>query len=128
MVNRGRKSKITIDENGLEKLLDECYNETNNLKSEISNLFNIWNNKVVEINEIAVVGKEVVKLLDQRDKIIDKKLKIAQQIHNIISEKNKLNKIEKDSEGNNSSVELPSEINLKINEMINAARKGKTNE
>jgi hypothetical protein len=122
---RGRKSKITIDEESLEKILDECYHETNDLKTEINNIYSIWNTKVVEIGEIAAVGKDIVKLLDQRDKVIDKKLKVAQQIHNIISDRNKLIKAQTGNEENEGTAVLPNEIDLKINEMIEAARKGK---
>jgi hypothetical protein len=117
----------------LERVLDECYSETNDLKYEISNLYTIWNAKVGDINEIAVVGKEVIKLLDQRDKIIDKKLKVAQQLHNIISDKRKEENRFKLAEINKkdnkaldiSDAELPDNIDYKINEMIEAAKKRK---
>jgi hypothetical protein len=122
---RGRKSKITIDEESLEKILDECYHETNDLKTEINNIYSIWNTKVVEIGEIAAIGKDIVKLLDQRDKVIDKKLKVAQQIHNIISEKNKLIKSQTGNMDNEGTAVLPNELDLRINEMIEAARKAK---
>ena len=122
---RGRKQKITIDEESLERILDECYNETNDLKTEINNIYTIWNTKVVEIGEIAAVGKDIVKLLDQRDKVIDKKLRVAQQIHNIISEKNKMIKAQTGNDNNEGTAVLPTEIDSKINEMIEAARKAK---
>jgi len=122
---RGRKNKITIDEESLERILDECYHETNDLKTEINNIYSIWNTKVVEIGEIAAIGKDIVKLLDQRDKIIDKKLKVAQQIHNIISDRNKMIKYNIGNEDNEGTAALPNEIDAKINEMIEAARKGK---
>lgn len=120
---RGRKAKITIDEDSLERILDECYHETNELKTEIQNIYTIWNTKVVEIGEIAAIGKDLVKLLDQRDKVIDKKLKVAQQIHTIISEKNKLEKSKTDNEGFIGDVSLPNELDARITEMIEAARK-----
>jgi hypothetical protein len=121
---RGRKSTFKIDEESLEKILEECYKDTNDLKAEITNIYSIWNAKVVEIGEIAVVGKDIVKLLDQRDKVIDKKLKVAQQIHNILSERNKLLKMKvgDDFEG---GATLPTELDNKINEMIEAAKNSK---
>jgi hypothetical protein len=122
---RGRKPKITIDEESLERILDECYSETNDLKTEINNIYSIWNTKVVEIGEIAAVGKDIVRLLDQRDKVIDKKLRVAQQIHHIIAERNKLIKAQTGNEENVGTAALPSEIDSKINEMIEAARKAK---
>jgi hypothetical protein len=127
------RKKITLDEDSLQRILDECYYETIDLKHEISNLYATWSAKVGDINEIAVVGKDVVKLLDQRDKIIDKKLKVAQQIHSIISDKTKEDtklKIAEMSKKDNSilniqDAELPEELDYKINEMIEAARKRK---
>jgi hypothetical protein len=131
-MKRSRK-KIQFNIETLERVLDECYSETNDLKYEISNLYTIWNAKVGDINEIAVVGKEVIKLLDQRDKIIDKKLKVAQQLHNIISDKRKEENRFKLAEINKkdnkaldiSDAELPDNIDYKINEMIEAAKKRK---
>lgn len=127
------RKKVKIDLETLERVLDECYYETNDLKHEITNLYTIWNAKVADINEIAVVGKDVVKLLDQRDKLIDKKLKVAQQIHSILSENTReSNKIKiaeitkKESSGlNNSDAELPDDLDFKINEMIEQAKKRK---
>lgn len=125
MATRGRKGKILINEDTVERLLEECYHETNDLKAEITNIYTIWNNKVVDIGEIAAVGKDIVKLLDQRDKIIDKKLKVAQQINNIITERNKLVKISTGNEEKEGTAALPNDIDEKINEMIEAARKGR---
>lgn len=121
---RGRKLKISINEETLEKILDECYNETNDLKYEIGNLYTVWSTRVVEIGEIAAVGKDIVKLLDQRDKVIEKKLKVAQQIHQIISEKNKLIK-DQSKENEGAIATIPSELDSRINEMIEAAKKNK---
>jgi hypothetical protein len=131
-MKRARK-KIALDMDTLQRVLDECYYETNDLKHEISNLYNTWNAKVGDINEIAVVGKDVIKLLDQRDKVIDKKLRVAQQIHSIISEKTKedtkikIAEMGKKDNGvlNISNAELPEELDYKINEMIEAAKKRK---
>jgi hypothetical protein len=133
-MKRARK-KISLDVDTLQRVLDECYYETNDLKHEITNLYTIWNAKVGDINEIAVVGKDVVKLLDQRDKLIDKKLRVAQQIHTIISDKtkedNKLKIAEINKKDNSSldlsNAELPNELDFKINEMIEAAKKRNNN-
>lgn len=127
-MKRGRK-KITIDEDTLQRILDECYQETNDLKTEISNIYTVWNTKIVEIGEIAAVGKDVVKLLDQRDKVIDKKLKIAQQIHAVLAENTRqeraqLSKSKIDDKSDEPGY-LPDELNDKIDQMIAAAKKGK---
>lgn len=128
------RKKIQLDEETLQRVLDECYYETNDLKHEISNLYNIWNAKIGDITEISVIGKDVVKLLDQRDKVIDKKLKVAQQIHSIISDKRKEDNKMKIAENmvvkdngllNSADAELPQDLDFKINEMIEAARKRK---
>lgn len=132
-MKRGRK-KIQLDIDTLQGILDECYDETNELKYELSNLYLSWNAKVGDLNEIAVIGKDIVKLLDQRDKIIDKKLKLAQQInYTLISNKKEDNRMKiaemrlEDNDGNIkiSDAELPEDLDYKINEMIEAARKRK---
>jgi hypothetical protein len=123
-MRRAKKNKIEINESTLERILDECYNETTDLKIELSNLYSIWGAKVVEISEIAVVGKDIIKILDQRDKIIDKKLKIAQQIHNTISERNKLIK-ENNKEDNSESLTISDEMNSRIDRMIQMAKNKK---
>ena len=65
------------------------------------------------------------KLAPIRDKIIDKRLKVAQQIHNIIVEKNRVTKaLVKDNKGEEvGNVSLPVNISSKINDMIAAAKK-----
>lgn len=130
-MKRARK-KIHLDEDTLQRILDECYYETNDLKHEITNLYTTWEAKVGDINEIAVIGKDVLRLLDQRDKVIDKKLKVAQQIHSIISDKRKEENKMKIAESvvskensliNPADAELPEDLDYKINEMIEAAKK-----
>lgn len=132
-MKRARK-KIQLDEETLQRVLDECYYETTDLKHEVSNLYAIWSAKVGDITEISVIGKDIVKLLDQRDKIIDKKLKVAQQIHSIISDKRKEDNKMKIAENmvskengllNTADAELPEDLDYRINEMIEAARKRK---
>lgn len=126
------RKKIHLDEDTLQRILDECYYETNDLKHEITNLYTTWEAKVGDINEIAVIGKDVLRLLDQRDKVIDKKLKVAQQIHSIISDKRKEENKMKIAESvvskensliNRADAELPEDLDYKINEMIEAAKK-----
>lgn len=130
-MKRTRK-KVLLDVETLQGILDECYHETNELKYELSNLYVTWNAKVGDLNEIAVVGKDIVKLLDQRDKIIDKKLKLAQQINYTLAnnkkEETKIKIAEMRLSDDNGSIkipdaELPEDLDYKINEMIEAARK-----
>lgn len=125
MAIRGKR-KLLIDADTLQRVLDECYTETNDLKIELSNLYTIWNSKVVDIGEIAAVGKDVVKLLDQRDKLIDKKLKVAQQIHTIMTDRNKEAKAFEKENGINGlkpvDAMLPADLDDKITEMIQSAK------
>lgn len=129
MQRRGRK-KIQINKETIQRLLDECYVESNELNAELNNLYIVWNSKVSDLNEIAVLGKDIVKVLDQRDKLIEKKLKIAQQIQTILAEKtreeNRMKLISKpDDDKKVGDASLPDEIDFRINEMIEKARKGK---
>lgn len=129
-MRRSGRKKIQLNEDTIQRLLDECYVEANELNAELNNLYIVWNSKVGDLNEIAVLGKDIVKVLDQRDKLIDKKLKVAQQIQNILAEKNReenrmklLSKPDEDKKINDAS--LPDEIDFKINEMIEKARKSR---
>lgn len=123
------KKRILLDEETIQRLLDECYNETNDINIELTNLYVTWNSKIGDLNEIAVLGKEVLKALDQKDKLIEKKLRVAQQIQNILNEKTKeanrmkLLSAASDLENPMNDGSLPKSIDEKINAMIEHARK-----
>lgn len=118
---RGRKQKLKIDEDTLQNLLDECYNDTNDLKAEILTLYQKWDVKVVEIGEFAAIGRDLIKLLDQKDKLLDKKLKIAQQIHQTITERNRLEKMNK-TEDEEKELSIPDNLQNQINQMVELAK------
>jgi hypothetical protein len=118
-MNRQAK-KLTLTEDTLIDLLDECNKEITSLKLESKTLYDSWKNRVNEIGEIAMAGGNIIKLLDLRDKNIDKKLKLISQISTIINE-NKKSVKDIDDEGTktNENYNIPDDILSQIDSALN---------
>lgn len=122
---RANTSKINFNEEELRNILNECYKDTKNLKNEITLLFETWKMKVNEVGEIAVAGDKIIKLLDLRDKNIDKKLKIAQEIFKVIEKNKSVVPVEGEDEDkiSNEKYEIPSDIKSQMYKMMGTKNK-----
>jgi hypothetical protein len=80
MARPKRNSLVFGSEESLNKLLQEIYNESHNIRAQIIALFNKWNKDVKENGEIAAVGDKIAKLLTLLSKNQDQKIVILKHL------------------------------------------------
>lgn len=116
---RRANKKISLSEESLLVIINECDKDIKELKNETKMVYDEWKRKANEIGEIAVIGDKLVKLLDIRDKNIDKKLKLVVQLNTIIEQNRKHTITENDEDDiSNENFKLPSNIIDEINNIV----------
>ena len=71
---RPKRQKLKFDEDSLNKLLQEIYDESHNIRAQIKRLFTKLETKIKEEGEIAAFGDQVVKLINAEAKNQDQKI------------------------------------------------------
>jgi hypothetical protein len=78
---RPKRNKLKFgDEESLNKLLQEVYNESHNIRANLTNLYNQWNKNIKENGEIAAVGDKIAKVLTLLSKNQDQKIVILKHL------------------------------------------------
>ena len=68
------------NEESMNNLLQEIYNESHNIRAQVIGLFNKWNKDVKEIGEVAAVGDKIAKLLVILSKNQDQKIMLLKHM------------------------------------------------
>jgi len=71
---RIKRNKIKFDEESANNLLQEIYNDSHNIRAKITMLFRKWEKYVDDESKIAVLGEQIVKLIQAEAKNQDQKL------------------------------------------------------
>jgi N-methylhydantoinase B/oxoprolinase/acetone carboxylase alpha subunit len=87
---RPQRKKLKFDEESVNKLLQEIYDESHNQKAKITRLFTKWEQKVKEGGEIAAIGDQIVKLIAAEAKNQDQKIMLLKYLKEVVFE-NKAN-------------------------------------
>ena len=95
------RRKIQFDEESMNHLMQELYNDSHNMKSKITRLFTKWEQKVKEGGEIAALGDQIVKLIAAEAKNQDQKIMLFKYLKDIVSEKNGGKPSKAEEEGSN---------------------------
>lgn len=97
---RPQRKRLQFNEESVNKLLQEIYDESHNIKAKISRLFTKWETKVKEGGEIAAIGDQIVKLIAAEAKNQDQKIMLLKYLKEVVFQ-NKESEIEaKKSEEN----------------------------
>ena len=72
------------NEESMNNLLQEIYNESHNIRAQVISLFNKWNKDVKEIGEVAAVGDKIAKLLVILSKNQDQKIVLLKHMKDSI--------------------------------------------
>jgi hypothetical protein len=89
-VARPKRKKLQFgDEESLNNLLQEVYNESHNIRANVVSLFTVWNKNVKDNGEIAAVGDKLAKLLTILSKNQDQKIMILKHLKDSIYVDNK---------------------------------------
>ena len=81
---RPTRRKLTFDEESANKLFQEIYDESLNLKAKITRLFTKWELKVKEGGEIQAIGDSIIKLIAAEAKNQDQKLMLLKFLKEVV--------------------------------------------
>jgi len=82
------RKKIRFDEESLNELVQELYDDSHNIKAKIIRLFTKWETRVKEGGEIAAIGDQIVKLIAAEAKNQDQKIMLLKYLKEIVFDKN----------------------------------------
>jgi predicted transcriptional regulator len=83
-VPRPQRKKLQFTEESVNKLLQEIYDESHNIKAKITRLFTKWEAKVKESGEIAAIGDQIVKLIAAEAKNQDQKIMLLKYLKEVV--------------------------------------------
>jgi hypothetical protein len=81
---RPTRKKLKFDEESVNKLLQEIYDESCNVKAKIIRLFTKWEIKVKEGGDIAAIGDQIVKLIAAEAKNQDQKIMLLKYLKEVV--------------------------------------------
>jgi len=81
---RPKRKKLKFDEQSVNELLQECYNDSHNIKAKISRLFTKWEQQVKEGGEIQALGETITKLIVAEAKVYDQKLILLRYLKEVV--------------------------------------------
>ena len=84
---RPPRRRLKFDEESVNKLLQEIYDESHNIKAKLARLFTKWENKVKEGGEIAAIGDQIVKLIAAEAKNQDQKIMLLKYLKEVVFDK-----------------------------------------
>ncbi|MFA5366503.1 MAG: hypothetical protein WC333_01075 [Dehalococcoidia bacterium] len=83
---RPQRKKLKFDEDSVNKLLQEIYDESHNIKAKIARLYTKWEVKVKENSEVAAIGDQIVKLIAAEAKNQDQKIMLLRYLKEVVFE------------------------------------------
>jgi hypothetical protein len=81
---RKKRHKFKFDEESVNKLLQEIYEDSHNIRAKITRLFNKWESQAQEGGEIAALGDSIVKLINAEAKNQDQKIMLLKYLKEVV--------------------------------------------
>ena len=106
---RPQRKKLRFDEESVNKLLQEIYDDSHNIRAKIIRLFTKWEAKVKEGGEIAAIGDQIVKLLATESKNQDQKIMLLKYLKEVVFEKKSTSNDENNNNHNDITAEKRNE-------------------
>jgi len=108
------RKRLKFDEDSVNKLLQEIYDDSHNIRAKISRLFTKWEQKVKEGGEIAAIGDQIVKLIGAEAKNQDQKIMLLKYLKEVVFKDmmpvGKTNNNNEDNESENPSTDRRNEL------------------
>jgi hypothetical protein len=82
------RRQLKFDEDSVNKLLQEIYDDSRNQKAKIVRLFTKWELKVKEGGEIQAIGDQIVKLIAAEAKNVDQKIMLLRYLKEVVFDDN----------------------------------------
>jgi hypothetical protein len=127
---RPKRRRIKFDEESVNNLLQEIYDESFNQRAKITRLFVKWENKVKEGGEIAAIGDQIVKLIAAEAKNQDQKIMLLKYLKEVVFDvkTNNSNKEKDKEEDDVVSSDRRNELLSFVEQQIEEKRKEKKSE
>ena len=90
---RPKRKQLKFDEDSVNKLLQEIYDESHNIKAKINRLFTKWETKIKETGEVQAIGDQIVKLIGAESKNQDQKIMLLRYLKEVVFEKKNIGAI-----------------------------------
>jgi hypothetical protein len=103
---RPQRKKIKFNEESVNNLLQEIYNDSHNQKAKIARLFSKWEVKVKEGGEIQAIGDQIVKVIAAEAKNVDQKIMLLKYLKEVVYD----NKVYSNNNNNNNKSEEKGEV------------------
>lgn len=88
---RPKRKKIRFNEESVNDLFQEIYNDSHNIKAQITRLYTKWETRVKENGEVAAIGDQIVKLIAAQAKNQDQKIMLLRYLKEVVFDKNSSN-------------------------------------
>lgn len=95
---RKKRHQFKFNEESVNKLLQEIYDDSHNIRSKIIRLFNKWETHATEGGEIAAIGDQIVKLITAEAKNQDQKIMLLKYLKEVVFNEQKEGKGKSGSE------------------------------
>lgn len=107
------RRKIKFDEESVNGLLQEIYDDSHIQKAKIARLFSKWETRVKEGGDIATIGDQIVKVIAAEAKNVDQKIMLLRYLKEVVFDNNAKsgnNNNEKQEETGNITTEKRNEL------------------
>ena len=84
---RPTRKKMKFDEDSVNNLLQEIYNDSHIIRAQIKRLFTKWETKVKEEGNIAAIGDQIVKVIAAEAKNQDQKIMLLKYLKEVVFDK-----------------------------------------
>lgn len=81
---RPKRRKMKFDEDSVNNLLQEIYNDSHIIRAQIKRLFTKWETKVKEGGEIQAIGDQIVKVIAAEAKNQDQKIMLLKFLKEVV--------------------------------------------
>ena len=93
---RPKRKKLKFDEESMNSLLQEIYDDSHNIRAQIKRLYTKWETKAKEEGHIAAFGDQIVKLISAEAKNQDQKIMLLKYLKEVVYDKTKTTSSEED--------------------------------
>ncbi|MFW5847638.1 MAG: hypothetical protein ACOCVF_01785 [bacterium] len=81
---RPKRKKLKFDEESLNGLLQEIYNDSHNIRAQIITLFNKWEKYAEDGGSVAALGKDIINLIRAQAKNQDQKIMLLKYLKDVV--------------------------------------------
>ena len=121
---RPKRRKLKFDEESVNNLLQEIYDESHNIRSKIARLFTKWEIKVKEGGEIAAIGDQIVKLIAAEAKNQDQKIMLLRYLKEVVFDKKNVSSNQNNEETQDVSTDRRNELLNMVQRELEKKAKG----